>query len=145
MHAAMDITTLATLVDRMADAVVVAAPDGTITYWNAAAERILGWSSSDAVGRSLDLIIPDKQRRPHWEGYERVMATGETRYGASLLRVPAQHADGTRRSIAFTVTLLVDDSGEINGIAAVIRDETDRWGEEQELRRRLRGYEAEAG
>lgn len=141
MHVAVDATTLARLVDRMADAVVVAAPDGVITYWNAAAERMFGWSASDAVGKSLDLIIPVKQRHAHWDGYDRVMRTGETKYGTQLLRVPALHADGSRRSIAFTVSLLTDDAGAVTGIAAVIRDETDRWAEEQELRRRLRAVE----
>lgn len=138
LHAAIDAPHLAQLVDGLADAVVIAAPDGTIVYWNAAAHRMFGYSARDAVGRSLDLIIPEKQRRAHWEGYERVMHTGVTRYGDRLLRVPALHADGSRRSIAFTVTLLTDDGGAVTGIAAVIRDETDRWAEEQELRRRLR-------
>ena len=128
----------AELLRRLADGVVVADTDGTIVFWNAAAERIFGWPASTAVGASLDLIIPERQRRAHWDGYRTVMLTGETRYGADVLRVPAQHADGERRSIAFTVTLLTDAAGAITGIAAVVRDETQRWSEEQELRRRLR-------
>jgi PAS domain S-box-containing protein len=135
---------LATLVRELADAVVVADPSGTITFWNAAAERMFGWDATHAVGRSLDLIVPEAQRGRHWDGYHQVMATGTTRYGTDLLRVPALHADGQRRSIAFTVTLLLDDAGAVAGIAAVIRDETERWREEQDLRKRVRALEAPA-
>ena len=133
---------LAALVHGLADAVVVCDPEGTIIFWNDAATRIFGWSRAEALGESLDLIIPVKQRRAHWDGYRRVMASGETRYGGDLLRVPSLHLDGQRRSIAFTVTLLKDDNGSVTGIAAVVRDETERWAEEQELRRRLRELDA---
>ena len=129
---------LATLVGQLADAVVVADTAGTICYWNDAAQRVFGWSAEEALGASLDLIIPERQRTAHWNGYHRVMATGTTKYGGDLLRVPALHADGERRSIAFTVTLLTDDRGTVTGIAAVVRDETERWKQEQELRRLAR-------
>ena len=134
----LDDAALAGLVHAMADAVIVCDADGTIVYWNAAAHRVFGWPADEAVGQSLDLIIPKKQRQAHWDGYQRVMATGQTRYGDDLLRVPSLHADGERRSIAFTVSLLRDPDGAVTGIAAVVRDETKRWAEEQELRRRLR-------
>lgn len=134
----MDDQTLAQLVHGLADAVIICDPDGEIVYWNDAAERIFGWPATEALGESLDLIIPEKQRRAHWDGYAGVMASGETRYGDDLLRVPSLHADGERRSIAFTVSLLKDASGAVTGIAAVVRDETERWAEERELRRRLR-------
>ena len=130
--------TLARLVDGLADAVIVADADGTITYWNGAAERIFGWSAAETIGRSLDVIIPERQRGAHWDGYHKVMATGHTRYGDDLLRVPSLHADGERRSIAFTVTLLTDAAGAVTGIAAVVRDETQRWSEERDLRQKLR-------
>ncbi|MPY93800.1 MAG: PAS domain S-box protein [Acidimicrobiia bacterium] len=128
---------LAQLVRDAGDAVVVADPAGFITFWNLAAERVFGWPASEAVGQSLDLIIPERQRGRHWAGYEAVMATGETRCGEDLLQVPAVHADGGRRSIAFTVTLLRDEAGNPSGIAAIIRDETRRWNEERALRQRL--------
>lgn len=133
---------LARLVHSLADGVVIADSAGTIVYWNEAATRLFGWSADHAVGQSLDLIIPERHREAHWEGYRRVMATGHSRYGTELLRVPSLHADGERRSIAFTVTLLADGDGATTGIAAVIRDETERWREEQDLRRRLRDAEA---
>jgi PAS domain S-box-containing protein len=134
---------LAGLVMELADAVVVADTAGTICFWNNAAERVFGWTAEDALGASLDLIIPERQRTRHWDGYRRVMSTGTTKYGSDLLRVPSLHADGQRRSIAFTVTLLKDEEGTVTGIAAVVRDETERWNEEQELRRLARAHGTE--
>lgn len=136
----LDVTdaVLADVVRGLSDAVVVADADGMIVFWNAAAERLFGWPAETAIGSSLDLIIPERQRSAHWDGYRRVMRTGQSRYGSDVLRVPSLHADGERRSIAFTVTLLTDPTGVVVGIAAVVRDETQRWAEEQELRRQLR-------
>jgi len=131
---------LAEIVRRGGDAVVLADREGKIVFWNDAAERIFGWPAAEAVGKSLDLIIPERFRARHWTGFEHTMETGETKYGDSLLRVPAVHADGTTRSIAFTVCLVAEGGG---GIAAVIRDETERWSEEQGLRKRVRELEAE--
>jgi len=127
------------------DGVVIADADGRIAFWNVAAERIFGWPPADAIGESLDLIIPERNRSAHWSGYEKTMATGETRYGNDLLRVPALHRDGSRRSIAFTVALLTDPGGAVKGIVAVIRDETARRAEEQELRQQVRELQESAG
>jgi PAS domain S-box-containing protein len=134
----LDDHVLATLASELADALIIADTAGTICFWNGAAERIFGWPASRALGASLDLIIPERQRDRHWDGYRRVMSTGATKYDGDLLRVPALHADGQRRSIAFTVSLLKDRDGSVAGVAAVVRDETERWNDEQELRRRLR-------
>lgn len=129
---------LAEMVRSLADAVVVADARGTITFWNDAATRVFGWSPHEAVGQSLDLIVPEKLRARHWEGYNRTMATGETRYGDRLLEVPALHRDGRRLSIAFTVTLLVAPGGAApHAIAAVIRDETEQWAQRRRLRDEL--------
>jgi PAS domain S-box-containing protein len=127
------------------DAIVVADPDGSIRYWNPAAERIFGFTAAEALGQSLDLIIPERYRGRHWEGYREVMRTGETRYGTQVLRVPAVRKDGRRLSIAFTVALLTGPGGRVTGIAAIVRDETARWDEEQALRRRLAELEKARG
>lgn len=134
----VDDATLAAMVHQLADAVIIADRDGDIVYWNTAAERVFGWTADQALGQPLELIIPERQRSAHDDGYRRVMASGETRYSDELLRVPALHNDGQRRSIAFTVTLLKDPTGAVTGIAAIVRDETERWAEEQDLRRQLR-------
>jgi PAS domain S-box-containing protein len=129
-------------VQTAGDAIVAAGADGSIILWNHAAERIFGHTEEEALGRSLDLIIPEHLRLRHWEGYRKVMATGETRYGADILRVPALHKDGRRLSIAFTVALLYSAAREVQAIVAIIRDETSRWEEERALRKRLAELEA---
>src|SRR4029453_2156243 len=127
------------------DAIVAARTDGSILLWNRAAERIFGYTEAEALGHSLDLIIPERLRIRHWDGYRRVMQTGQTRYGAEVLRVPAVHKDGQRLSIAFTVAPLYSPTREIQAIAAIIRDETSRWAEERALRQRLAELEESKG
>ncbi|SNT23481.1 PAS domain S-box-containing protein [Noviherbaspirillum humi] len=136
----------ATFIEQAADAIVIAAPNGAITVWNAAAERLFGFTSEEALGRSLDIIIPERFRRRHWEGYDQAMQSGFSRYGADdLLRVPALHRDGRALSIAFTVTMLKDEAGKVAAIAAIIRDETARWAEEKQLKQRLAALECGKG
>jgi PAS domain S-box-containing protein len=125
-----------------ADAIIAAGADGKIVFWNPAATRIFGFAAEEALGQSLDLIIPERFRARHWEGYRQVMSTGETKYRSEVLRVPAQHRDGKTLSIAFTVTLLDGPDGD-RVIAAIVRDETARWNEERELRKRLAELEAQ--
>ena len=120
------------------DAVVFADRDGVIRLWNCGAERIFGYSRTEAIGHTLDLIIPVKLRRRHWDGYRRVMETGVTRYGDEVLAVPATHKDGSRHSIEFTVALVRDDGHGLIGIAAVMRDVTARFERERRLRERSR-------
>ncbi|WP_232631023.1 PAS domain-containing protein [Methylobacterium sp. Leaf118] len=136
---------LSGLVAAVGDAVVVSDPDGRIVTWNPAAERIFGFTLDEALGETLDLITPDRHRRRHWDGYAKTMRTGQTRYGTSVLKVPALHKDGRSLSIAFTVALLHGADGEVTGIAAVIRDETERFEEERRLRRRLAELEEALG
>jgi PAS domain S-box-containing protein len=130
------------LVGVVGDAVVVCNAAGDIIEWNPAAERMFGFTPEDALGKSLDLIIPERQRQRHWDGYHKTMATGQTRYGHDVLRVPALHKDGRPLSIAFTVALLAAPDGSA-AIVAVIRDETTRWGEERALRARVKELEAQ--
>ncbi len=125
------------LVAGAGDAIIVCDAPGNIVLWNRAAERIFGFSEADALGRSLDLIIPQRQRDRHWEGYHKTMATAVTKYGADVLRVPALHKDGHTLSIAFTVSMLMSDDQKVTGIVAVVRDETARFAEMRDLRKRL--------
>jgi len=126
---------LPAFVHAAGDAIIAAGADGRIIFWNPAATRIFGFSEVEALGQSLDLIIPERFRARHWEGYRQVMESGKSKYAADVLRVPATAKDGRALSIAFTVTLL--DASEGRLIAAIVRDETTRWNEERELKRRL--------
>ena len=125
------------LLHALGDGVIVSDTSGKITFWNAAATRIFGFAENEAIGQSLDLIVPQRQRDRHWDGYHKTMATGQTRYGTDLLRVPALHKEGKPLSIAFTVALLHGSNGEVSAIVALVRDETERWSEERKLRARL--------
>jgi PAS domain S-box-containing protein len=129
------------LLECIGDAVIVADAHEKIVLWNAAATRIFGYSEEEALGNTLDLIVPERQRQMHNEGYNKSMETGATRYGTSLLKVPAKHKDGRTLSIAFTVGMLFDEKHQANGVAAVIRDETERFAEERALKKRLSDLE----
>jgi PAS domain S-box-containing protein len=126
-------------------AILFADREGKIRFWNKGAEAIFGHSSGEALGQSLDLIVPEKQRPRHWEGWEKVMATGVTKYGRDVLAVPAMKKDGTRISIEFNVILLKSAGGEVQGVAAMVQDVTARWQQQKELRARLAALEAKAG
>jgi PAS domain S-box-containing protein len=116
------------------DAVLVSDRSGTVRYWNAAAQRIFGFSPTEALGRSLEIIIPEQFRDRHWAAWEKVMETGVTRYGEGrLLAVPALNKDGRRLSIEFSIQLLKGSEGRIEHVAAVIRDVTQRYLREKEL------------
>jgi len=128
---------LSSLIKEAGDAVIAADARGKILLWNPAARRIFGFEEDEAIGQSLNLIVPERFRERHWTGYRRVMQTGRTRYGTEVLRVPAVHKDGHPLSIAFTIALLPSQEGNIETAAAIIRDETARWMEERDLRARL--------
>ena len=130
------------LLMAIGDGVVVADAEGKIVFWNPGAERIFGFSESDAIGQTLDLIVPERQRHRHWEGFDKTMQTGQTRYGNELLRVPALHKEGHPLSIAFTVAMLHAADGKVSAIVAIVRDETKRWDEERALRGRVKELEA---
>ncbi|MDR3531716.1 MAG: PAS domain S-box protein [Rhodopila sp.] len=129
-----------TLLNAMPDAVVYSDAAGRIGFWNKGAERIFGFENAETVGQSLDIIIPEKLRSRHWEGYEKTMRTGTTRYGTGdLLSVPAIRKDGSRISIEFTIVPFHDDAGRMLGIAAIMRDVTKRFEEMRALQRRAAG------
>jgi PAS domain S-box-containing protein len=120
------------------DAIVFTDLDGIVRFWSPGASRMFGFSPEEAVGASLDLIIPERLRERHWEGYRRVMRTGVSRYGeGELLSVPAQRKDGERVSVEFTITLVEPDGGPPQGALAVLRDVTERFEELRALRRKI--------
>jgi PAS domain S-box-containing protein len=124
-----------TLAQEAPDAVVYADAKGVIGFWNKGAERIFGFSEAEALGKTLDIIIPENIRARHWTGYAATMQSGKTRYGAGdLLAVPALRKDGTRISVEFTILLFHDDGGAVSGIAAILRDVTQRFEEMKRLR-----------
>ena len=133
-----------TIVDQSPVAIIFGDRQGVVRLWNAGAEAMFGWTAAEALGKSMDMIIPEKHRARHWEGFDRVMESGVTKYGRSVLAVPALTKDGRRISIEFNVVLIKDDGGRVLGAAAIIQDVTARWERDKALRARLTELEGKA-
>ncbi len=140
MNSAVD---LQALVGAVGDGLMVCDAQGKVVLWNAACERMFGHTEAEAMGQSMDMIIPERLRKRHWEGYDKTMATGITKYGHDVLRVPAVDKQGNSLSIAFTVAMLYDSEGKVAAIASVIRDETARFNDERALKKRITELEAQ--
>lgn len=135
-----------TLVRNAPDAIVYADAQGIIAFWNKGAERIFEFSEAEAVGKSLDIIIPENLRQRHWEGFAETVRTGKTRYGAGdVLAVPALRKDGSRISIEFTILPFSDRAGRILGLAAILREVTKRFEELKALRKQLAALRSASG
>ena len=131
------------IVDQAGDAIMYSDREGIIRLWNRGAERMFGYSAAEAVGQSLDLIIPENLRQRHWDGYYRVMESGESRYSSEMLSAPALRKDGSRLSTEFSMVMVKDANGAMLGVAAIVREVTARWQKERELKERLRQLEAQ--
>ncbi len=126
------------LLRTRSEAIIAADRAGIICFWNPGAERIFGYLAAEAISHSLDLIIPERLRERHWQGYRGTMATGKSRYGeGDVLSVPAMHKNGGTISIEFTILPLRETSGAIIAIVAIVRDVTKRFAEIRELKKRL--------
>jgi PAS domain S-box-containing protein len=127
-----------TILATSSDAIIAADREGIISFWNPGAERIFGYASAAAIGQSLDIIIPERLRKRHWQGYHHTIDTGESRYGhGDILAVPAIRKDGTGISVEFTIVPLRDETGRLSGMAAILRDVTKRFEETRALKRKL--------
>jgi PAS domain S-box-containing protein len=131
-----------TIVAASSDAIMFADREGIIRLWNSGAERIFGFTTEEALGQSLDLIIPENLRGRHWDGYARVMQSGSSHYSIDLLSAPALRKDGTRLSTEFSMVMVKDQAGEMLGVSAIIRDVSARWQREKELKERIKVLEA---
>ena len=126
------------VISTSSDAIVAADKKGTIVFWNPGAERIFGFGASEAVGQSLDIIIPERLRKRHWDGYHQVMATGQSRYDhGDILAVPGLKKDSTQISIEFTIVQVQDSAGQLAVLVAIMRDVTKRFEEVRALKKLL--------
>lgn len=133
----------AALIDSAADAVIASDAQGDIVLWNPGAVRIFGFTEAEALGRSLDIIIPEPFRARHWEGYRQTVASGQSRYGAGdMLSVPGLTRDGRRISLEFTIVLIKDAQGTVIGMVSLLRDVTARFEELKSLRKQLAAAQA---
>lgn len=129
------------LLQQMPDALVVSDEAGIIQLWNNGAQRIFGFTTSEAIGQPLDIIIPENLRARHGNGYRETMRTGITKYAAGeLLAVPALCKDGKRISIQFSILPLADPDGKWIGVAAIMRDVTAEFTKRRELEKSVSEY-----
>lgn len=130
------------IVSEAPDAILFADREGIIRLWNRGAELVFGFSAEEAIGQSLDLIIPERLRGRHWEGYFKVMETGVSRYGTDLLSVPALHRDGRQLSCAFSIVMVRDSQGTPVGVASIMRDVTTAFEKEKAFKSKIAELEA---
>jgi len=132
----------AQLVDQAPDGVIFADPEGTVRYWNAAAERIFGFTQAEAMGANLDIIIPESFREAHWTGFERALAAGETKSSGQALPTRALHRDGHEFYVELSFAIVREGDTSV-GALAYARDITERFTRDRDSRRRLRALEQE--
>ena len=115
------------LVEQSPDATIYSDKEGHIRVWNAAAEKMFGFSVEQALGQSLDLIIPERLRRMHWRGFDAAIAAGVTKHSGKPMATKALRADGSEFYTEMGFALVFNDQGEVVGTVAQARDITDRY------------------
>lgn len=111
-----------------AGAAVVADSQGRIRRWDSACEVMFGYSAEEAIGQSLDLIVPGTLRPLHWRGFARAFRAGELKRPGALLRVPARHKDGSIVPVRFIGgTLLQDENGRADSIRLLVEGRDPSW------------------
>lgn len=119
----MEKRVLEEFIEEAPDIILAVDRKGVIVYWNKSAEEIFGYVKKDAEGNSLDIIIPEKLQQRHWEGFNKVMETGKSKYSKrDMLSVPAITKSGDKIFIDFTITMVKDNDGNIEYCFAVIRE-----------------------
>jgi PAS domain S-box-containing protein len=117
----------AAIVEQVPVSVIVSDREGRIIAWNRASEALFGFTASEVAGQSLDVIIPEHLRKAHWEGFDRSLASGTTKYAGRVMTTRAVHKDGRRLYVDFSFGMLKDASGAVAGVMAVGRDGTERF------------------
>ncbi len=140
----MDSKLATTLIEQSPDAVIFAGTDGVIGVWNAEAERVFGHSAEEALGQSLDIIIPEQFRDAHWTGYDRALGDKVTKYKGQALTTRATRKDGETIYVDLGFAIVLDAAGEAIGALATARDVTERFNRDRETRRELRELKAAA-
>jgi PAS domain S-box-containing protein len=109
------------VLDQMADAVIYADRSGKIQLWNRAAAALFGYEASEALGRSIDIIVPERLRAPHWRGFDAAMASGTLKLSGKPTLTRAQKNNGSRLYIEMSFALVKEGDGSPVGSVAVAR------------------------
>lgn len=131
------------LVEQAPDAVIFAGPDGNIQVWNSAAAEMFGYSEAEAMGKNLDIIIPEQFRDAHWKGFDRALKAGESKYRGQSLPTRAMNAKGEPFYVELSFAIVHGRDGAVIGALAHARDINDRFEKDRASRRRMRELEEE--
>jgi len=122
-----DLELCRTVIEQAPDALIFADREGAIRLWNARAKAIFGYAADEAIGRSLDLIIPEKLRAAHWRGYRQAIALGHTQSGGQALATRARHKLGSKLYVELAFGIICDPQQSVVGAVATGRDITQRY------------------
>ncbi|GHD44095.1 PAS domain S-box-containing protein [Marinobacter persicus] len=125
------------LIEQNPDAMIFADTEGRILVWNEAAERVFGFTKEQAIGESLDIIIPEKLREPHWRGYDEAIKNAGTKYWGQSMPTKAIHSEGSMIYVELGFSIVLDDDGKVIGVLSSGRDITERFQKEKENKKRL--------
>ena len=137
-----DPNTAEALVHQAPDAIVFTDTSGVIRFWNAAATRVFGFSEEQAIGESLDLIIPERFREAHWNGFDRALEARVTKYAGQALATRSVRSDGVQIYVELSFSIVLDDDGNVLGALSHARDITERFGRDRTARKRIQDLEA---
>ena len=132
------------IVEQAPDAIIFADRAGAIRIWNRAAETVFGYAAAEVLGGSLDVIIPERLRSAHWDGFHRALDSGQTKLGAKALTTRSVHKNGSKLYVELSFSLIRNADGVIVGALAVGRDCSARYLEERALRARVAQLEEHA-
>ena len=121
----------------MPEALVYADLEGIIRRWNPGAETVFGFSAAEALGQNLDLIIPERMRKAHWDGFNKAIVRGGTLPGRTSMITRSLHKSGEQIYVDMSFAMVKDESGKMLGSMAVARDATKRFLEEKSMRKQL--------
>ena len=109
------------ILDQAPDGMIFADPGGIIRLWNQGAQNIFGYTSAEVLGKSLDIIIPERFRSAHWKGFYKAMETAHTIHAGRILRTRSVHKDGNKLYVDLTFGIVKDATGATQGSVAIAR------------------------
>ena len=123
------------ILDQTSDALIYAGTDGTIQRWNAASAQLFGFSIEEAMGQSLDIIIPEDLREAHWRGFDAALASGQLKLSGKPTLTRALHKNGHKIYVEMTFAMVKNEAGEVQGSVSMARDVTERIEKEKAARK----------
>ena len=140
----MNDSTYQAILEASPEAIIFSDREGIIRVWNRGAEIALGFSATEAIGQSLNIIIPEPFRKAHWDGYHMAIARGTTKHSGSSMITRAVRKDGQQIYIDVSFSIVKNAAGEVIGSGAIARDATERFMQDKAMRKQLAELMAKA-